>query len=63
VHRTFLSGFTAPYVLAWIDLDEGARAFGDVIDCLSADVRIGRPVRVCFEELPGFGPIPHWRLT
>jgi uncharacterized OB-fold protein len=61
IHRTFLPGFTTPYVLAWIDLDEGARVFGDVTGCPPEEVRIGLPVRVCFEELPGFGPVPHWR--
>jgi uncharacterized OB-fold protein len=63
VHRAFLPGFSPPYVVAWIDLDEGARAFGDVIDCRPEDVRIGLQVRVCFQELPGFGPVPRWRLT
>ncbi|MBC6461241.1 Zn-ribbon domain-containing OB-fold protein [Actinomadura sp. HBU206391] len=61
VHRTFLPGFEVPYVLAWIDLDEGARAFGDVVGCPPEDVRIGSRVRVCFEDLPGFGAVPRWR--
>lgn len=61
VHRTFLPGFTTPYVVAWIDLDEGARVFGDVVGCPPEDVRIGLPVRVSFTDLPGFGPVPHWR--
>jgi uncharacterized OB-fold protein len=61
VHRAFLPGFTPPYTVAWIDIAEGARAFGDVVDCPPEDVRIGLPVRVCFEDLPGFGPIPRWR--
>jgi uncharacterized OB-fold protein len=69
VHRTFLPGFAPPYVVAWIDLEEGARAFGDVVDCAPEDVRIGLPVRVCFDDLaaasgePGTysGPIPRWR--
>ncbi|GAA2091617.1 Zn-ribbon domain-containing OB-fold protein [Actinomadura alba] len=62
VHRAFLPGFDTPYVLAWIDLDEGARAFGDVVGCPPEDVRIGSRVRVCFEDLPGFGTVPRWRL-
>lgn len=61
VHRSFLPGFTPPYVIAWIDIPEGARVFGDMVDCPPEDVRIGLPVRVCFADLPGFGPIPHWR--
>jgi uncharacterized OB-fold protein len=61
VHRSFLPGFEPPYVIAWIDLPEGARVFGDVTDCPPGDVRIGMPVEVHFGELAGFGPIPHWR--
>lgn len=61
VHRGFLPGFAPPYVVAWIDLPEGARVFGDVVGCPPEEVRIGMPVRVAFGELDGFGPIPHWR--
>lgn len=58
VGRTFLPGFAPPYTIAWIDLDEGVRVFGNV----HGEARIGGPVRVCFDELPGFGPIPNWRV-
>ncbi|GLZ11192.1 hypothetical protein Acsp04_14270 [Actinomadura sp. NBRC 104425] len=61
VHRAFLPGFDPPYVVAWIDLPEGARVFGDVTGCPPEDVRIGMPVQVTFDDLDGFGPIPHWR--
>ncbi|MQY02909.1 Zn-ribbon domain-containing OB-fold protein [Actinomadura macrotermitis] len=61
VHRAFLPGFTPPYVVAWVDLPEGARVFGDVTGCPPEQVRIGMPVRVHFTELDGFGPLPHWR--
>jgi uncharacterized OB-fold protein len=64
VHRSFAPGFAdrTPYVIAWIELAEqaGLRAFGNVLDCAPADVRIGLPVRVRFEELPGFGPVPNF---
>ncbi|MCO5992252.1 Zn-ribbon domain-containing OB-fold protein [Actinoallomurus rhizosphaericola] len=62
VHRAFLPGFEVPYVIAWIDLEEGVRAFGGVVGDISPeDVRIGMPVRVRFDDLPGFGRIPNWR--
>jgi uncharacterized OB-fold protein len=61
VHRSFLPGFEPPYVIAWIDLPEGVRAFGDVTGCPPEAVRVGMPVEVRFDELEGFGPIPHWR--
>ena len=61
VHRTFVPGFETPYAVGWIDLpeQEGLRAFGNVV----GDVEIGAPVEVWFDELPGFGPIPQWRVT
>ncbi|MFI0450648.1 Zn-ribbon domain-containing OB-fold protein [Actinomadura sp. 6N118] len=61
VHRSFLPGFEPPYVVAWVDLPEGVRVFGDVTGCVPEDVRIGMPVGVHFTELDGFGPIPTWR--
>ncbi|WP_395111357.1 Zn-ribbon domain-containing OB-fold protein [Actinomadura sp. SCN-SB] len=61
IHRSFLPGFEPPYVIAWIDLPEGARVFGDVTGCPHEAVRVGMPVEVHFAELDGFGPIPHWR--
>ncbi|MDL4771549.1 MULTISPECIES: Zn-ribbon domain-containing OB-fold protein [Thermomonosporaceae] len=61
VHRTFLPGFTPPYVIAWVDLPEGARVFGDVIGCPPGDVRIGMPVELHITDTEGFGPMPHWR--
>ncbi|GAA2575028.1 OB-fold domain-containing protein [Actinomadura fulvescens] len=61
VHRPFLTGFQPPYVVAWVDLPEGVRVFGDVTGCEPGDVRIGMPVGVHFVELDGFGPIPTWR--
>ncbi|GAA1544652.1 OB-fold domain-containing protein [Actinomadura kijaniata] len=61
VHRSFLPGFATPYTVAWIDLPEGARVFGDVTGCPPERVRIGMPVEVHFTDLEGFGPLPHWR--
>nr|BFE87580.1 hypothetical protein GCM10020093_101810 [Planobispora longispora] len=43
-------------MLAWIDLPEGARAFGRVVDCPPERVRIGMPVRVTFID-----DLPQWR--
>ncbi|MEU8103385.1 Zn-ribbon domain-containing OB-fold protein [Nonomuraea muscovyensis] len=58
VHRSFAPGYQGrePYVLAWVDLPEGARAFGQVVGCAPDEVRIGMPVRVTFVD-----DLPHWR--
>jgi uncharacterized OB-fold protein len=62
VHRAFVPGFTTPYVIAWIDLEEGVRAFGGIVGGIPPeDVWIGMPVRVRFDDLPGLGRIPNWR--
>lgn len=53
IHRAFLPGFSTPYTIAWIDLEEGARVFGSVV----GDVEIGMPVEVTFTD----DPVPHWQ--
>ncbi|WP_214413062.1 Zn-ribbon domain-containing OB-fold protein [Sphaerisporangium fuscum] len=59
VHRSFVPEFRGrePYVLAWVDLPEGARAFGRVVGCPPERVRIGMPVRVTFDD----DDLPQWR--
>jgi uncharacterized OB-fold protein len=59
VHRSFVPEFRGrePYVLAWVDLPEGARAFGQVVECPPDQVRIGMPVRVTFDQ----DDLPQWR--
>ncbi|HET7875232.1 MAG TPA: Zn-ribbon domain-containing OB-fold protein [Methylomirabilota bacterium] len=63
-HRTQARGFRdeTPYVLAWIELDEGVQVLGNVVGSDPALVAIGMPVRVTFEDvtpevtLPRFAP-------
>jgi hypothetical protein len=40
-----------PYVMAIVELDEGARVVSQVVDCKPEDVRIGMPVEVCFRKI------------
>jgi hypothetical protein len=55
IHRAPLPSFKGdtPYVLALVDLDEGIRFMCNVLNCDPATVRIGMPVRVCFETRSG----------
>ena len=52
-----------PYVIAWIDLDEGFRMLSNVVGLDDAtDARIGQRVRVAWEDhdevsLPAFTPV------
>jgi uncharacterized protein len=65
VHRSFVPGPPTPYTIAWIELVEqpGLRVFGNVLGAPPAQLRIGDRVEVVFEELPGFGPVPNFRLS
>ncbi|GAA2787357.1 Zn-ribbon domain-containing OB-fold protein [Nonomuraea dietziae] len=58
VHRSFVGEFMGrePYVLAWVDLPEGARVLGQVVQCPPERVRVGMPVRVTFRD-----ELPQWR--
>lgn len=53
-----------PYVLAYIELEEGVRMMSNVVGCPPEDVRIGMLVEVVFEQateeitLPKFRPRP-----
>ena len=52
-----------PYVLAYVELDEGPRLMTNIVDCDPATVAIDMPVRVVFHDtgegnaLPRFTPI------
>jgi uncharacterized protein len=52
-----------PYVIAWIDLDEGPRMITNVIGCPVENVKLGMKVSVIFEQqspdiwLPKFKPV------
>lgn len=43
----------APFVLAYVELDEGPRVMTNVVGCDPAAVVIGMPVRVVFEAVGG----------
>jgi uncharacterized OB-fold protein len=41
----------APYVIAIIELEEGARITGQIVDCKPEDVYIGMPVEAVFRKI------------
>jgi uncharacterized protein len=65
-HQNQAPGFrdALPYVLAYVELDEGVRMLTNIVGCAPDDVRIGMPVEVAFEDvtpsvtLPKFRPRP-----
>ncbi len=52
-----------PYVVAWVDLDEGPRMITNIVGCPIEDVKLGMKVSVAFEQaskdiwLPKFKPV------
>ena len=51
-----------PYVIAWVDLDEGPRLITNIVGCSVEGVKLGMKVAVAFEQaskdiwLPKFKP-------
>jgi len=58
-------GITArlPLVVATIDLDEGARLLGNVLDASPEEVQIGCRVELAWDELDGGQRYPAFRLV
>ncbi|MGD0698310.1 MAG: Zn-ribbon domain-containing OB-fold protein [Trebonia sp.] len=52
-----------PYVVALIDLEEGPRLMGNVVDCAPELVRIGRPVTAVIHRFSPEIAAPQWRLA
>jgi uncharacterized OB-fold protein len=63
-HQNQAPGFrdALPYVLAYVELEEGVRMLTNIVGCAPDAVRIGMPVEVAFEDatpavtLPTFKP-------
>jgi uncharacterized OB-fold protein len=52
---------TLPYVVALVELDEGVRVFGTLVDTPIDQVEIGLPVQVAFAVAPDGQHIPVFR--
>lgn len=62
VHRhPPVPGRELPIVIALIDLDEGVRMVGEVVDVADDEVEIGSRVRVGFREVDEELTLPVWR--
>ena len=62
MHLPGVPGFTPPYGVAVIELDEqpGLLTVGNVLDCPLEELSIGMPVQVTFEELSESVTLPQW---
>ena len=50
-----------PFVLALVDLEEGVRMMGNIVDCDPGDVGIGMDVEVVFEDVTPEITLPKWK--
>ncbi len=59
-HRPEVPGREHPFAVALVELDEGTRIVGNVVDCSPGEVHVGMPVRVCFVDTNG-RKLPQWQ--
>lgn len=51
----------SPYVLAYVELDEGVRLMTNIVEVDEADLRIGLPVRVVFHDTGDGSALPRFQ--
>jgi uncharacterized protein len=62
VHRyPPVPGKELPIVIALIDLDEGVRMVGEVVDVADTEIEIGMPLRVDYRRVDDDLTLPFWR--
>jgi uncharacterized OB-fold protein len=62
-HHPPVPGRTPPYVVALVELTEGVRMLGEVLDASSADVSVGTPVVLDWHEDGAGVVLPAWRVA
>lgn len=50
-----------PILMCLIDLDDGARLYGQVTDCTPQEIRIGMRVEAYFEDISDKAAIPKFK--
>jgi len=63
MHQAVHPGFAAetPYAVVVVELDEGPRLLSNLVDCPTADVHIGMPVEVVFDDMTPEVTLPKFR--
>ena len=56
-----MPGKDLPIVLALIDLDEGVRMVGEVVDVADTEIQIGMRLRVDYRRVDDELTLPTWR--
>lgn len=63
VHRPLGSSLPAPYIVVVVELDEGIRMMGNLLDCADDVVKIGQRVSVDFAPSWQGDAVPMFRLA
>jgi uncharacterized OB-fold protein len=61
-HHPPVPGHRCPFVVVLVELPEGVRMVGELLDASPDEVRIGAPVRVEFVRIDDELTLPAWRL-
>jgi len=63
MHQVYHPGFAdaVPYAVVVVELEEGARLLSNLVDSPVADVRVGMPVEVVFEDVSPTVTLPKFR--
>jgi uncharacterized protein len=60
-HAPKVPGKTLPFVVALVELDEGVRMLGELVDADPASVEIGLPVELALTRIDDELTLPYWR--
>ena len=65
IHHRKVPGFTPPYAIAVVQLDEGPRLMSNIIDCAQTPeaLQLDMPLEVAFHELDDEITLPLFRPT
>ena len=63
MHQVYHPAFASevPYNIAEVDLEEGLRIMSNIVDCPNADLSIGMPLIVTFEDVSDDVTLPKFR--
>lgn len=63
MHQVFHPGFASevPYNIAEVDLEEGVRMVSNIVGCSNADLCIGMPLAVTFEDINAEISLPKFK--
>ena len=60
-HHPAVPGKQLPIVIALVELEEGVRMLGELVDSDPADVEIGHPVEIALTKIDDDLTLPYWR--